>query len=103
MRRIFMVEIVCPVGKPLPRGPSRGFEQPVQDLGGQEQNLHHPRTAARKSLTRYPSESVAAAMKNSALRFAQASLAATRPTAPGGCGVILPPKACRADCTGLSD
>ena len=30
-------------------------------------------------------------------------LAATGPMAPGGCGVILPLKACRADYTGSSD
>ena len=54
-------------------------------------------------LTRPRSQRSRQTMKSSAPRFAQASLAATAPTAPGGCGRTLQPKACSAACTGSSD
>jgi len=44
----------------------------------------------------------AAAMKSLAQRSAPASLRATGPTAPGGCGKTCWPKGCRAVCIGLS-
>ena len=38
-----------------------------------------------------------------ARRFVPASSPAIEPTAPGGCGTICWPKACRVDCIGSND
>ena len=54
--------------------------------------LTRPRSRAQPELT-----------KSLVRRCVRASLAATAPMGPGGCGRTLLPKVCHADCIGSSD